>query len=278
MLHANFRYPLLFAEGAATLTVHFELPEYSFTALCGPSGAGKTTVLRTLAGLVTPESGQISLNDQMWLDTEQRINYPPQQRSIGFVFQDYALFPNMTVRENLLFAARQRNDPFADELLSRLRLTAFAARKPQTLSGGQRQRVALARALVRRPTLLLLDEPLAALDARTAQQLREDLAQLHRELGTTTLLVSHNADDIRHLADRILFLEQGQLRDAPSALAPLPSVRVSGQVLTLEQVNGLVIITLQTESGQLRLPVRPDAVTGVQPGQELTLTGLYQLQ
>jgi molybdate transport system ATP-binding protein len=176
-------------------------------ALVGPSGAGKTTLLRAVAGLVRPQRGRIALAGEAWLDTDLGIDLAPEQRRVGLVFQEYALFPHMSARANVAFAGPAR----ADELLERLGIARLAHARPHELSGGERQRVALARALARDPQVVLLDEPLAALDAHTKASVR---AELHDVLGSTglpTLLVTHDFEDAAALADRIGVLVEGRL-------------------------------------------------------------------
>ncbi|RYF62867.1 MAG: ABC transporter ATP-binding protein [Cytophagaceae bacterium] len=211
MIDLTVTLPRLFTEGPGTLQLAIALTSGSLTAVVGPSGSGKTTILRILAGLETPSQGHIVVDNQVWLDREQRINLTPQQRSIGYVFQDTALFPNLTVRENIAYATTRKQRTQVDELLEQAGLASFASTKPDRLSGGQRQRVALARALVRRPKLLLLDEPFSALDAEATDQLRQLLLSLHRAWGTTTVLVSHHKADVLALADRVIQLSQGHI-------------------------------------------------------------------
>jgi molybdate transport system ATP-binding protein len=221
------------AAGPRILDVRLTLAPGELLAISGPSGAGKTTLLRLLAGLDRPDGGFIQAASQTWYSQERRQWLPPQQRQLGFVFQDYALFPNMTVRENLAFAANGQPQParIISELLESLELTELAARRPAVLSGGQQQRVALARALARRPRLLLLDEPLAALDLPTRLRLQQVLADVHRQFELTTILISHDPAEIIRLADRVLEVELGQVRrvDPPVALAT--PARVVGHVL-----------------------------------------------
>jgi molybdate transport system ATP-binding protein len=212
MIQVDVVMPRLFAEGSSDLQIQFTVETGSLTALVGPSGSGKTTLLRLVAGLEIPRQGRIIVDKQVWLDTQQFINWSPQQRSIGYVFQDTALFPNMTVLENVQYASPANSRPLVQELIEATGLSAFVDQKPARLSGGQRQRVALARALVRRPNVLLLDEPFAALDAQASQTLREVLQQLHQSWGTTTLLVSHHQADVQALADRVIRLEQGRVQ------------------------------------------------------------------
>ena len=175
-------------------------------ALVGPSGAGKTTLLRAVAGLLRPARGRIAAGET-WFDSERGIDLPPERRSVGLVFQEYALFPHLTVQENVAFGARGP----VDETLERLGIRELARERPAALSGGERQRVALARALAREPSVLLLDEPLAALDARTRVQVRSYLRSLLRGLELPTLLVTHDYADAVGLASRVGVLVDGRL-------------------------------------------------------------------
>jgi molybdate transport system ATP-binding protein len=176
-------------------------------ALVGPSGAGKTTVLRAVAGLVRPEHGRIALGDSVWLDVERGIDQPPEARSVGYLFQDYALFPHLSVRKNVAFGGVER----VDELLDRFGITHLAKARPADISGGERQRVALARALARDPAVLLLDEPLSALDAHTRKAVRAELQELLRDVRLPTLLVTHDFEDAAALAERIGVVLDGKL-------------------------------------------------------------------
>lgn len=181
--------------GALFLDVKAKIQKGNFVSIYGASGAGKTSILKMLAGLMKPEMGKINVCDQVWLDTSATCEVPIQQRSIGIVFQDFALFPNMTVQENIAFAL-SKNDSrdIVEELIELIGLENLRARNTQTLSGGQKQRVALARALARRPKLLLLDEPLSAIDHDSRLELQNLIAQLHKRYALTTILVSHNKD------------------------------------------------------------------------------------
>lgn len=176
-------------------------------ALVGPSGAGKSTVLRAIVGLLRPEVGEIALGGETWLSTSRGICLDPDERTVGLLFQEYALFPHMTVRQNVAFGGKAR----ADELLRRFRVDHLAEVRPGRLSGGERQRVALARALARNPKVLLLDEPLSALDAQTKAEVRHELHELLRELRLPTLLVTHDFADAALLTDRIGVIAEGRL-------------------------------------------------------------------
>jgi len=190
-------------------------------ALVGPSGAGKTSVLRAIAGLLRPERGRIALEDETWLDTASRVDLPPERRRVGLVFQEYALFPHLSVRANVAFGGRDR----VDELLERFGIAALADARPGAISGGERQRVALARALARDPGVLLLDEPLSALDAHTRRRVRGELREVLGELGLPTLMVTHDFEDATSLADRIGVLVDGRLLQvgSPSELVASPA-------------------------------------------------------
>jgi len=181
-------------------------------ALVGPSGAGKTTVLQAVAGLVRPSRGRISSNGSTWFDSRGKVNRRPEQRAVGYVLQEYALFPHLTVEKNVSFAGGERRD-----LLERLGIEALAKAKPGELSGGERQRVAIARALARRPEILLLDEPLAALDPHTRGRVRAELRGLLRELRLPAILVTHDFVDAAAVADRIAVLVDGRIVQMGSA-------------------------------------------------------------
>jgi molybdate transport system ATP-binding protein len=182
-------------------------------ALVGPSGAGKTTVLRAIAGLRRPDRGRVALGGHAWFDAAARVDLPPERRSVGLVFQEYALFPHLTVRANVAFGRARR----VDELLERFGIARLAGVKPANLSGGERQRVALARALARDPSVLLLDEPLSALDAHTRAVVRVELQDLLGELALPSLLVTHDFGDAAALADRIGVVIGGRLRQLGTA-------------------------------------------------------------
>jgi molybdate transport system ATP-binding protein len=231
MIRLALRKRLLTADGHMDLAVDAEIGEGELVTVFGASGAGKTTLLRMLAGLTEPDAGQLTVGGDTWFDAARAIRRAPQARSIGFVFQDYALFPNMSVRGNLEFALADRRDGArVDELLKLMELGPLQQRRPGELSGGQRQRVALARALARRPRILLLDEPLSALDAETRLRLQDELLRLHRAFGLTTLLVSHDLSEVFRLSDRVLMLERGRVTRDGRPLEVFGHRAVSGRV------------------------------------------------
>ena len=248
MIYLDFQQKLYSTQGEVLLKVQCSLKMRELITLFGKSGAGKTTILRILAGLTTPDFGIIKVQDSIWFSSKDKINIPPQKREIGFVFQDYALFPNMSIEENLLFALPKRGDKkHIEELLEIVELQNFRKVKPSMLSGGQQQRVALIRALVRNPKILLLDEPFSALDASMSQRLQEELLKIHQKFELTTFFVSHNLADVFYLSQYVLHLNNGVVdkQGTPSEvfLKDLPSgkFRQSGTIVEIS-VNGLVAI------------------------------------
>jgi molybdate transport system ATP-binding protein len=207
MIEIAIQKKLIGSSGPMMLDLSLTIAEGGFVAIAGESGSGKTTLLRILAGLEEAE-GSINVSGKQWLDGKRAL--PPNKREIGFVFQDYALFENMSVERNLLYV--QKDIALARHLLELTGLSEMRSRYPATLSGGQKQRVALCRAMMRRPALLLMDEPLSALDPVMRNKLQQEILTLHREFGTTTLMVSHDPSEIYRLADRVILLEQGKIQ------------------------------------------------------------------
>lgn len=192
-------------------------------ALVGPSGAGKTTVLRTIAGLLRPDRARLEVAGAMWLDTSRRIDLAPERRRVGYLFQEYALFPHLDVTGNVRFGAASGTD--IGTLLERFRVAHLARARVTELSGGERQRVALARALARNPAVLLLDEPLAALDAHTRATVRSELHEILAGLAIPTVLVTHDFEDAAALADEVGVIVDGRVLqvDTPSGLVGAPA-------------------------------------------------------
>jgi sulfate/thiosulfate transport system ATP-binding protein len=200
-----------FGDFTALDDVSVEIPSGSLTALLGPSGSGKSTLLRVIAGLERPDAGSVEI------DGRDATSLPPQRRGVGFVFQHYAAFKHMTVRENVAFGLKVARRPRAeirarvDELLELVQLPGLADRYPAQLSGGQRQRMALARSLAVQPSVLLLDEPFGALDARVRKELRAWLRHLHDEVHVTTVFVTHDQEEAMEVADRIVVMNHGRI-------------------------------------------------------------------
>lgn len=190
--------------GHQVLKIAGQFPLGSITKIYGPSGAGKTTFLKVIAGLTEPEKGKITVDGITWLDTDTCISLSPQQRKVGFVFQNYALFPNMTVRKHLEYAT---NDvPWIDRLLTIGKLDTFSNQKPDYLSGGQQQRLAILRAMAIRPKLMLMDEPFSALDPEMKSELILNLRSLWQELGTTALIVSHSPQELDGIYQQEIYI------------------------------------------------------------------------
>jgi molybdate transport system ATP-binding protein len=208
--------------GGTVIQVELRRPAnaFSLTVLFGPSGSGKSTTLRCLAGLDRPERGTVRFGDEIWSDAVRGIFLPPQRRRIGYLFQDYALFPHLRVAQNIGYGLRKIARPERrqriEEITAQLGLAGLEDRYPSQLSGGEQQRVALARALVCRPRLLLLDEPLSALDAPTREHLRRQLRHWLLELRMSTILVTHDRVEARALADHVVVFEAGQVRQSGS--------------------------------------------------------------
>ncbi|WP_313395619.1 ABC transporter ATP-binding protein, partial [Pseudomonas sp.] len=235
-----------------------------FVTLLGPSGCGKSTLLRCIAGLTPVDGGQILL------DGQDIVPLSPQKRGIGMVFQSYALFPNMTVEQNVAFGLRMQKVK-ADESQSRVRealalveLGSFAGRYPHQLSGGQCQRVALARSLVTRPRLLLLDEPLSALDARIRKHLREQIRAIQRELGLTTIFVTHDQEEALTLSDRIFLMNQGRIvqsGDAETLYTAPVDLFAAGFIGNYNLLDPDSASRLLQRPVASRLAIRPESIT-----------------
>ncbi len=212
MLEVKLQKELHAANGHMLLDIDFSVPWGKVINLYGPSGAGKTSILRMLAGLMQPANGRIVVKGDLWYDSARNISRKPQQRRMGFIFQDYALFPNMTVKENLTYALdKKQSDHIIEELIDLIELRDLRDRKPHTLSGGQQQRVALARALVRKPNLLLLDEPLSALDFDMREKLQNYILGIHQKYELTTILVSHDIREVIRMSDLVLTIKNGKI-------------------------------------------------------------------
>lgn len=213
MIYIDIEYRILTSEGSRILSVQTELPENQLICISGPSGIGKTTLLRMIAGLTKPNRGIIQVGDRIFYDSLNNINLSPQKRNIGFMFQDYALFPNMTVEENISFAQNKVKDKaWVDTLIKSYGLDALRNQKPDKLSGGQKQRTALARTLAKKADLLLLDEPLSSVDSTMRIKLQNEILKTHAVFGSTTLVVSHDQDEVNKMAQCVLYMEYDQIR------------------------------------------------------------------
>lgn len=247
MVQLSIQKHLHTADGDLLLHLNLAFKKGDFISLYGASGTGKTSILRMLAGFMSPDSGTIHVEETCLFDNNKKINVSPQRRNVGMVFQDYALFPNMNVRENIAFALKKQ-DPTAivDELLELTGLSNLAQRKTQSLSGGQKQRVALARAIAQRPALLLLDEPLSAIDRELRRSLQETLQEVHQRYHLTTVMVSHDVDEIVKLSDKVVHIANGKgiLYDSPSAFFDLQK----GDVVDVRKEGAKTYVTVLVEN------------------------------
>jgi len=247
---------LALSAGELDLDVELEVPAGGRLALAGPSGAGKTSLLRVLAGLRAPDRGRISCGGRVWLDTRENVDLAPEQRGCGFVFQDYALFAHLSVWRNVAYGLREvpraRRREVAVELLERFAMGDRADARTSDLSGGERQRVALARALARSPQLLLLDEPLSALDARTHTRAALELSSILAEIGATTIIVTHDFHEASLLGEQVGVIDRGRLIQVAEA-SELAAAPASAFVADF---TGAVVLTGHAAPG-------PDGLTDV---------------
>ncbi|MFT4568317.1 MAG: molybdate transport system ATP-binding protein [Saprospiraceae bacterium] len=278
MIELKIQKSLQAANGAMNLTLDISIPQGSFITLYGESGAGKTSTLRMLAGLMDPDGGRITVNNEVWYDTSKKICLTPQKRKIGYVFQDYALFPNMTVRKNLEYALGKNQDPQRiNTLIEITELSALQNRKPETLSGGQKQRVALARALVQQPEILLLDEPLAALDSKIRLRLQDYIKQVHQEFNLTTILVSHDIGEIVKLSDQVIVLEAGKVKLQGSSEEVFINKQLSGkfkftgEILKIEKEEIVYIITVLIHSNVVKVVAQESEVHDMKIGDKVVV-------
>ncbi len=260
MIHLYLEKKLTAENGDMQMQVDINIEQGKFITIYGSSGAGKTSILRMLAGLLQPDKGLITVNQKTWFDSKNKINVKAQKRRIGFVFQQYSLFPNMTIKENLLFALDKGQDiKIVDELISTIELNDLQNRKPEKLSGGQMQRVALARALVRRPEILVLDEPLSALDAKMRTKLQDYILKLHRQYNLTTILVSHDPGEVIKMSDKIFLLENGKITKEGNPINIFTTKKVSGkfqfsgQIIQIEKQDVIYILTILIEGSLVKV-------------------------
>jgi molybdate transport system ATP-binding protein len=259
--------------GLMDLNVNLDIEEGAFVALSGKSGSGKTTLLRILAGLEEAQ-GSIKVGDDLWLDGKRSL--APQKRKIGYVFQDYALFPNMSVEENLLFVTKDR--ALADHLLEMTELNELKNRLPNTLSGGQQQRVSVCRAMMNRPKLLLMDEPLSALDPDMRTKLQNEILTLHKEFGTTTIMVSHDPSEIYRLASRVLVLDLGKIINDGKPKEVLLKTQGSqkfsfeGELLDITKVDVIYVAIVSIGQQLVEVVVSSDEAENLKIGQSVSVS------
>lgn len=251
MIEISLHKKLKSSSGDMILDVKLNIAKEKLVTLYGKSGAGKTSFLKIIAGLLNPDRGFIKVDDNIWLDTDKDLNLRPQKRNIGFVFQEYALFPNMTVKENLIFAmAKDQNKKIIQELIEIVDLGDLQNRKPNTLSGGQKQRVALARALVQKPQILMLDEPLSALDQEMRNKLQQYILEVHKEYKLTTILISHDISEIIKMSDYLIEIDHGKIIDQGLPMEIFTNNKINakfqftGEVINMVKQDFIFIITV----------------------------------
>ena len=283
MLEINLHKTLQAAHGTMQLAIDVNVEAGKIITLYGESGAGKTSILRMIAGLLLPEQGRLVVNKEVWYDSNKKIWRKPQQRRIGYVFQDYALFPNMTVRQNLEFAlpkatkkqSSASTQNVIEELIDIVALQELQHRKPATLSGGQKQRVALARALVTQPEILLLDEPLSALDHAMRQKLQDYLLELHQKFNNTILLVSHEVSEVFKVSHQVLVLEQGRItrQGTPTEIFTPRQVsgkfQLIGKVLEIVPQDVVFLVVILIGSQVIKVVANNNDVIDLNPGDQV---------
>jgi molybdate transport system ATP-binding protein len=273
MIKINIQKLLHGSNGQMNLDINLDIKQGEFVALAGLSGSGKTTLLRILAGL-EEANGSIKIDDSIWLD--KNFSLSPQKREIGFVFQDYALFPNYTVIENLLYVNKDKK--LANDLLEITELSELKNRLPQTLSGGQKQRVSLCRALMNRPKLLLMDEPLSALDPAMRTKLQSEILTLHKEFNTTTIMVSHDPSEIYRLSNRVVVLNNGQIindgkpKDILLKTKGSQKFSFEGELLDIVKVDVIYIAIVSIGQQLVEVVVGNDEAKDLEIGQKVSIS------
>ena len=260
------------ANGEMDLKINLEIKQGEFVALAGLSGSGKTTLLRILAGLEDAK-GTLEIDNNIWLN--EKFCLASQKREIGFVFQDYALFPNFSVLDNLLYVNKDKE--LANYLLKMTELEELKNRFPQTLSGGQKQRVSLCRALMNRPKILLMDEPLSALDSNMRTKLQNEILTLHKEFNTTTIMVSHDPSEIYRLANRVVILNFGGIINDGTPKDILLKTKGSqkfsfeGELLDIVKVDVIHIAIVSIGQQLVEVVVSREEVKNLKIGQRVSL-------
>ena len=273
MINIKIQKPLFGSNGQMNLDIDLHIQKGDFIALSGLSGSGKTTLLRIIAGLETA-SGTIKIEDDIWLD--DKYSLPPQKRDIGFVFQDYALFPNYTVLENLLYVNKDIN--LANHLLNLTELNELKDRYPQTLSGGQKQRVSLCRAMMNRPKILLMDEPLSALDTNMRTKLQNEILTLHKEFETTTIMVSHDPSEIYRLANRVVVLNEGKIindglpKDVLLKTSGSAKFSFEGELLDILKVDVIHIAIISIGQQIVEVVIGNDEIKNLKVGDKIRVS------
>ena len=279
MIEIDIIKPLYTADGIINLKVNKKINKGDFLTLFGKSGSGKTTLLRILAGLETPKSGKIVVDKEIWFDSSKKINLAPQKRDVGFVFQDYALFPNMSVKKNLEFALKNKNEiKKVDEILEIMEIKNLSNMKPELLSGGQKQRVALARTLMTNPKILLLDESLSALDTTMRLKLQDELSLIHQKFNITSILVSHDISEVFKLSNRVFKINLGEIEEdgTPNELFSNQKIsskfKIVGEILSIKKSDILYIIEILSNNEVVKATAVEDEIKDLKIGDKILLS------
>ena len=279
MIEIDIIKPLYTADGIINLKVNKKINKGDFLTLFGKSGSGKTTLLRILAGLETPKSGKIVVDKEIWFDSSKKINLAPQKRDVGFVFQDYALFPNMSVKKNLEFALKNKNEiKKVDEILEIMEIKNLSNMKPELLSGGQKQRVALARTLMTNPKILLLDEPLSALDTTMRLKLQDELSLIYQKFNITSILVSHDISEVFKLSNRVFKINLGEIEEdgTPNELFSNQKIsskfKIVGEILSIKKSDILYIIEILSNNEVVKATAVEDEIKDLKIGDKILLS------
>jgi molybdate transport system ATP-binding protein len=278
MLDVSVQKKLQGAYGVIDFDVTCKVSKGEFWTVFGESGIGKTTLLRMIAGLEVPDSGSIVMDGETWFDTSTHINLPPQKRRVGFVFQNYALFEHMSVLDNLLFSQSSKDKIKAQSILEVMGILVLQDRMPSTLSGGQRQRIALARAIAQEPRVLLLDEPLSALDALTRSRLQDELRKTHELFNLASLMVSHDRSEVFKLSDKVLWIKEGKsfAQGSPKEVF-MPHNSSSkfsfeGEILLIEKRDVIYVATIGIGHSIVEVVVDEDEVESLHVGDVISVS------
>ena len=278
MIRLDIQKKLQAAAGEMLLDLDLEIKQGQLVTFYGASGAGKTSTLKMLSGLMNPDEGEIKVGVSTWFHSDRKINLRPQHRKIGYVFQNYALFPNMTVLQNLEFGlGKGQNKAIIQELVDMTELGDLQHRSPETLSGGQKQRVALARALVQQPEILLLDEPLSALDIKIRSKLQDYILSVHRKFNLTTVLVSHDIGEIHKLSDWVFELQNGQVirQGRPTDVFVHDNIsgnfKFTGEVLKIEKQDVVYVLTVLVQNEVVKVIAQDADVIDLQVGDKVVV-------
>ncbi|WET03007.1 ATP-binding cassette domain-containing protein [Flavobacterium sp. YJ01] len=264
------------ANGKLPLDISLTIEKGQFVSIYGNSGAGKTTILRILSALTKAEKVSVKVEESIWDDSNKKFHLPIQKRSVGFVFQDFALFPNLTVKENLEFAlSKNDSKEIVYELIELMELQSLQNSKPQNLSGGQKQRVALARAIVRKPEILLLDEPLSALDDEMRFKLQDYILQIHQKYNLTTLMVSHSISEIFKLSDKVIVLDHGKIIKEGTPQNVFSEKRISskfqitGEIISITKSDIIYVVQVSSGNNIIKVIATEDEAQEYKIGQKV---------